>query len=49
MTFEFRLDDLIELANIRKLLDENLSKGKQQLTNFINNLKERMEMGTVKK
>ncbi len=40
MTFEFRLDDLIELANIRKLLDENLSK---------DNLKERMEMGAVKK
>ena len=43
MTFEFRLDDLIELASIRKLLDENLPKAKQKLTNYIEDLRERME------
>jgi len=45
MKFEFRLDDLIELASIRKMLDRNLQKGKQALTRFINDLKERMEKG----
>jgi len=43
MTFEFRLDDLIELVSIRKLLDKNPRKAKRELTNFIKDLRERME------